>query len=309
MEPERKGVMRHSLAVGLGLLAVALAGCLTGETQRSSSHYPSESALNGSTGDDFVELFVAVVERPVGDRYLNGEVWQLADEQRIAPLEGADPELRRKHALEDNGFRVGQIGGLLPPRLQTLVESGRSCAEPRRIRIKVGTATPVELGPVHPSLTVHPVGESEGRQDIDLTRAQCQLMVTPVLQGEDQIRLLFAPVVRHGNADLAPRPLQDPDGTRRWEMQTRQALETWDWLNWSLTLAADEVAMVGARPGQADTLGCRFFLQTEGQTPAQRLLVLRATRCPADHISEETVRHSASAALRAVQPRVGGFEP
>jgi hypothetical protein len=301
--------MRHSLAVGLGLLAVALAGCLTGETQRSSSHYPPESAINGPTGDDFVELFVAVVEQPVGDRYLNGEAWQLADEQRIAPLEGADPELRRKHALEENGFRVGQIGGLLPPRLQKLLDSGRSCADPRRIRLKAGTPTPVALGPVHPDLTVHPGGDSEGTEDVELTRAQCELMVTPVLAGEDRVHLLFTPVIRHGNPDLAPRPLQEPDGTRRWEMLTQQATRSWDALSWSLSLAADEVAMVGTRPGQADTLGNDFFLQTEGPTPVQRLLVLRVCRCPSDRPSEETVRHSASAALRAGQPGVGGLEP
>jgi hypothetical protein len=301
--------MRRSLAVGLGLLAVALAGCLTSETQRTSSRYPPDPALSGSGGNGGVELIYAVIEQPVGDRYLNGEAWELADEQCIAPLEGADPELCRKHSLEDNGFRVAQIGGLLPPGIQKLLESGRGGAQPRRICIQEGNPTPLTLGSIHPTLMIHPGNPSAGTDDLELTRAQCELVVTPILVGEDRIRLLFTPIIRHGNSELAPRPLQDPDGTRRWELQTRQTIQTWDMLSWSLTLTNDEVAMVGTRPGSNDTLGCAFFLQTEGDAPVQRLLVLRANRIPADRPSEQAVRHSASAALRAGQPALGAEEP
>src|SRR5262245_23550317 len=115
--------MRRILAVLLALPACAPLGCLPARTTQVSLRPPAPPAAEPG-GEDLVRYYIAVVERPAGDYYLNHEVWQLADEQSVADPEGADVEMQRKRALSDNGFRVGQVGGLLPARLQGMIETG-----------------------------------------------------------------------------------------------------------------------------------------------------------------------------------------
>src|SRR5207302_21931 len=91
-------------------------------------------------GPDVVQIEMVLLERPLNDRYINDELWQAADEQ-VVPLES-------KAVLEENGFRVGQIGGLTPAGLQTLLTSEQSCADPRLLFARAGRAHDLPLGPV-----------------------------------------------------------------------------------------------------------------------------------------------------------------
>src|SRR5947199_266853 len=108
----RMAVMGRRVAGVLALLAGALAACVAGQPERSLSRL-GPAGLGGPAGADVVQIDVALVERPPGDRYVNGELWQLADEQGVT--------LERKAVLEENGFRVGQVGGLPPAGLQALL--------------------------------------------------------------------------------------------------------------------------------------------------------------------------------------------
>src|SRR5262249_48061548 len=128
------GVMRHAAALGLALLTGALAGCFTGRGERSLTRAASQRPFEGPTGADGVQLQGAVVERPLGDRFLNFELWELGDEQGV--------NLERKPVLEENGFRVCQIGGLPPAGLQALLTSPRSCPDPRLVRGRAGEPAP-----------------------------------------------------------------------------------------------------------------------------------------------------------------------
>ena len=114
--------MRPLQAVVLALAAGPLLGCLptrpAGEAEAVEALRPPADGA-----DDLVELDVVVLERPAGEHYINQELWALADEQ-------ANEE--RKALLEDNGFRVAQVGGNLPDGLLRLLEAGRSCVDPRR---------------------------------------------------------------------------------------------------------------------------------------------------------------------------------
>ncbi len=96
-------------------------------------------------------LDVAIIERPLGDSFLNQELWSEADEQAIRADVGEQAvSLERKTALEKNGFRVGQVGGLMPPaKLLSLLLSPRSC-QPHRVQLHAGNATTIPLGPVWP---------------------------------------------------------------------------------------------------------------------------------------------------------------
>src|SRR5436305_7184312 len=90
----------------LGLLAVPLLGCAADGPVRSTSWLERLRPFHGPVGPDVVQMDVALLERPVGDPALNQGLWALADEQVIA--------LEQKGVLEDNGFRVAQVGGITP---------------------------------------------------------------------------------------------------------------------------------------------------------------------------------------------------
>src|SRR5262245_32692148 len=151
----------------LGLLAGLLAGCA------APPAVPTTSWLNpfqGPTGDKVVQMDVAVLERPLGDAYVNRELWDLADEQAL-PYE-------RKAALQDNGFRVGQVGGMPPPGLLDLLRSEQSCVSSRRVRLRAGTPKEVPLGPAL-SVCRYQVPGGQPGDEVVAEQAQCLLVVVP----------------------------------------------------------------------------------------------------------------------------------
>src|SRR5262249_47908590 len=122
--------MRYGQAMLLGLLTALLVGCAHAPAVRPTSWLDRWRPFHGPSAADVIEVQVALVERPPGDPFLNHELWTLADEQ-IVPLE-------RKALLEENGFRVGQLGGNTPARLLTLLTSEQSNVNPRRLLLHSG---------------------------------------------------------------------------------------------------------------------------------------------------------------------------
>src|SRR5881409_3401857 len=129
--------MRHGRAL-LGLLNVLLVGCVTGGPAHTALRPERGSPAPAAADPDAVVLYVALVERPVGDRYLNQDLWALADEQVVG--------IERRAVLEENGFRVAQVGGIIPAGLLGLLSSERSCVNPRCVRLHAGHPTTVPLG-------------------------------------------------------------------------------------------------------------------------------------------------------------------
>src|ERR1700691_3698612 len=107
--------MRHGTALLLGLLASALIGCASTEQTHKGNWLDKLLRPGGPTGPDVVQMDVALIERPLGDAYLNKDLWLAADEQVVS--------LDNKAILQDNGFRIGQVGGLTPAGLQALLTS------------------------------------------------------------------------------------------------------------------------------------------------------------------------------------------
>src|SRR5437867_3809962 len=97
-------LMRQGQALLLCLLNVLLAGCVAGGPGRPSSWLERRPLLQPATGPDTITLCVALIERPVGDRYLNHDLWTLADEHAVS--------VERRAVLEENGFRIAQVGGI-----------------------------------------------------------------------------------------------------------------------------------------------------------------------------------------------------
>ena len=137
--------MRYLSAI-LVAVAASSVGCggLDAVTSYRRTPPPVAPAREIQT-QQLVALDVAVVECPYGDRYLEEELWQGGDEHI---------DLDVQPILEENGLRVCRIGGVLPARLQALLSSPRSCAQPRRLRTEFDKATPILVNTKHPHLEI-----------------------------------------------------------------------------------------------------------------------------------------------------------
>jgi hypothetical protein len=260
-------------------IVLAASGCLPRQTERATArlHGPPPAGL---VGEDVVFLDVAVIERLPGDAFLNFELWSEVDEQAVR-ADGDDQavSLERKTALEKNGFRVGQVGGLLPPaKLQELLLSRRSC-QANRIQLHAGHETTIPLAPARPHCVCRL--DHDGQPiDADWQKAQCLLEVIPSLTDDGRIRLHCTPHVKHGELKMAFTPLRDADGVLRWGRREQQPEEVYPWLSWTLTVAPNEYVVIGTQLDNGDTLGEQFFFSGDEQTNMQRLLVLRTAHVP-----------------------------
>src|SRR5436853_4905094 len=135
--------MPQGRVLAWALLALAGAGCTTGEPARHVSWLERFYPFRGAAAADMVLMDTALIERPIGDPFIDKELWLLLDEQAI-PFE-------RKSVLEDNGLRIGQVGGTTPAGLQALLTSDKANSNARRLTLHSGKPTSVAVGPARAS--------------------------------------------------------------------------------------------------------------------------------------------------------------
>jgi len=293
--------MRRRWALLLALVLVPLGGCFTAQPEPEITRRDARLPFAAPDGDDLVVLEVAYLECAVNDRYVNGPLWDFVDESDNAA---------RQAELHANGFRLGNLGPTLPDRLLDLILSERNAANIRERRVPEGQPAALPVGPswTHCRYELRQDGAATA---VELDQAQCVLEVVPEPATKDGRRALrFTPLVRHGGAQVQPRPVQDPSGVLRWELQSNPSVERYPWLSWELTLAPNEYAVVGTQAGPDGTLGQRTFLHTEGVAPVQRLLVLRVVPSrPAGWKAQEHGNGPPPLALQAVWGAVRGAGP
>src|SRR2546423_4873835 len=110
-------MMNCGIAV-VGLLLGLVGGCAGAAGERADTGLRSAYQLP----EGYVQMDVALLERPLGDRYLNQTLWTYADETVVG--------LDARPQLDENGWRIGQIVGMPPGGLQTLLTSPRACLNP-----------------------------------------------------------------------------------------------------------------------------------------------------------------------------------
>src|SRR5262249_24570601 len=131
-------------------------------------------------GPDGVLIDMLLVEQPLGDPFVNEEIWGCTDEQATG--------MERKALLVDNGFRVGQVVGLSPAKLQNLLSSERHGVG-RGGKSRAGGGSPrVTLGASQPECSFRIKTES-GSGDVTLAQGQCTLLIEPALTADGRIRL------------------------------------------------------------------------------------------------------------------------
>jgi hypothetical protein len=270
--------MRRWPGLVLVLFAGWLPGCVTG---RPSPDSLAEHArpFQGVTGSDVVLLEVALLERPLGDAVIDRALWDLADEQVVTP--------ERKAVLEDNGFRVGQVGGIPPTELQELLTTERSNPAPRRNWIHADNPTTLPLGPRLPQCRFELAQEGR-RTPVSLEDVQCAVAVVPSLTPDGRTCLHCTPQVQHGRKQLA---LQPADSHTSSILKVAQPTESYAQLAWEVTLAPNEYVLVGTCFNRRGTLGHQCFVRPDEARPVQRLLAIRTGRpakeLPADALSED----------------------
>jgi hypothetical protein len=266
--------MRHGRALMLGLLTGLVAGCASGPSLRPPSWLERFRSAQRPPDSEFIQFDVALLERPLGDPTIDHDLWDSADEQTI-PLE-------RKLALEENGFRVGHLGGLTPAGFQALLTSDRSCVNPRRLFLRPGNATSITLGPVIPSCRFQML-QGDQAVPLSLEQAECTLTVVSSLTDDGRMHLRFTPEIRHGAKATVPRPAEDGSG---FMMQEERPAKTYAALSWEVTLAPNQYLVVGTRSDRPESLGYQCFLRRDGAGPMQRLLVVRCCRGVSDALPE-----------------------
>ena len=246
--------MRQGCVLLMGLF---FGGCiLEGPT---TSWLGRPRVFQGPSGSDVIQLDVAVLEGPVGNRAFNHDLWGMTDEQGIAP--------ETQTTLEENGLRFGQIGGIAPQELQALLTSERSCVRSRRIQLRSGTPRTLVLGPALPQgrFVLHEKGRDT---PVTLEQAECVLTVVPMLTADGRTRLQFTPEIRNHPGASGSKTID------------------YDSLSWEITLAPNDYVLIGGRYDRPDTLGWEGFIRPDEEATVQRLLVIRTTRSPSSVESE-----------------------
>jgi len=274
------------LAAITPILCLLFGGCNTTEPTRPNTWRTQFAAGDAVLGDKVVQLDIAVIEQPLGDLYINKELWEQTDTQVV--------DLEKQAVLDRNGFRVGQLVGSPPAKLQSLLTSERWCLNPRRRVVQSGYVFAQPLGSVRPHCEFR-IQENDRPVVLRLDDVECQLEIEPTLKSNGSTRLRFTPKLEYGKSG----PIYKSSETG-WAMEVKKPAGTFPTESWQLELDPNEMIVIGALLDQRDSLGYQSFV-TEGLTPVQRLLVIRTTRSPAETpiASSEHFEQSPPLALQA----------
>jgi hypothetical protein len=259
--------MRSAHVVWLGLLALTLTGCLRDRTSKSSSWLDRFRQLGGPSGPDAVYIDYALVERPAGDFRLNREVWSQADEQ-VLPVE-------TRAVVEENGFRVGVVGGLVPSEVESLWRNPKSSMGRRERRLYAGKDAALTLnGPLPECRFQIFTPASTGPNVVTLEQANCSLVLIPTMADGGKVRVRFAPEVQHHD-----KKHWVPAGAvgAGW-INGAKPVERYPELGWELTLSPSEYVVIGTLFERDETLGYQFFMGPAAKNRVQRLLLVKAGR-------------------------------
>jgi hypothetical protein len=248
-----------------GWLLVFICGCVWPDGLRPDAPVTARKPF-APLGADAVVLLVSVLEVPVGDRFANGELWTSIDEQVVA--------LDHKAAIEDNGFRIGVVGGLRPDGFDDLITKERFNPNSRALQMRVGNARVLPLGGMRKLCLFSLVTDGKSAATSAFEQSQCAMQVTPTFTTDGGVNLAFVPLIQHGARTPWTVPLDDADGP---PTDTRPA-ERFPALGWDVSLAAKDFVVIGTRFEKAGTLGHICFMDANALKPVQRLLVIQAVR-------------------------------
>jgi hypothetical protein len=269
--------MIKRVLVRFTLLSVLVlgAGCLTDPPSHAINWIDALGAVQSAPAPDLLVMDVALLEAKPGDDFLTNGVWSQADEQVIA--------LNHRPDLEDNGFRIGQLGGLPPAMLQERLSSPRSCPNPRRLQIHARKEETILIGPPR-SPSNFALRFDGALTPVTHEHGQHALRLLPSIDVDGRIGLHFTPIVITGGPRSCYQAAPDRSG---WVIGEEQPLERYDRLSWDLAVQPNEYILVGPRNARPDSLGSVSFVRTDTSPPRQYLFVIRAAHATSGIATED----------------------
>lgn len=230
---------------------------------------------------DHALIEVALIERPVGDEYINKVIWDHADELFVNRDRRID--LDRHAALNENGLRAGQLVGTLPGDFQQLLLSKRYCSNPQAMIFPAGKTVPIYLGAVLPKSSYVFV-QGKTQSEVALDQARYCLSMTARFTSDGRTQLTFLPKVENGAPTL---PFEAIPERSAWQLRIERACKQHPELSWDVRLGPNQYFIVGARLERERTLGQTAFTEFTGEAGVQRLLVIRNCRSVTAHEAHE----------------------
>jgi hypothetical protein len=252
-------------ACAVGLILACLSGCWFSRSTNTSTWLDRFRPLGGITGSDVVVLDHALLETPIGDTYINQELWTGTDEQFLSP------EVRT--LLEENGLRLALVHGRPPNQLQTMLGSERYNRNGRQRRLRTSDPTVLDIGSLRDQCAFDLKLDSSNRTE-KLQSALCQLQLLPTFGRENKVHLQFTPQMQHHDADRMPTL----SPTSSLPLHNHRVTDAYAALRFAVDMTPNEYLVIGARFDKPKSLGFQFFVQPTGDRPVQRLLVLRVAR-------------------------------
>ncbi len=254
---------------GLGamlLVVAALTGCEHLFTRPAGSSTPAVvRSLAPAIAPDGLIVESALLERPLGDSYLDQDLWN--DTQPAGT-----PETRA--LLTENGMRAGILGGILPTRFQEILENESEVVDPHGMTFSIRKEAVIPTaGPVDPC-EFHVLENLAGKPaPVSLQNARCGILVRPQPAGEGRVKVWCEPLIQHGSSREWLRPTED--GTKFAKHQ-EVPVEKYSGLGFEVQLRANECLVIGWSAEETDTLGSVLFGVDANGHPHQRVLVIRA---------------------------------
>ena len=260
--------------IGLALVLVSslgwVGGCLPTRPAPMPSLAGSRNGQHSEPDPNTVVLDLAFLERPIGDDYLNGELWTATDQHIV--------DIERQAELEDNGLRIGQVVGVMPGKLLKLLQSERACVNPLKRFVPCGEPTIQHLGPIQPRSRFQ-ITLAGKTQILTLDDAQFCFDLVATLSRNGRTKLAFVPKVEHRRQALAIDIAPDYSS---WVAPSEKPGRSFPQLSWHVELAPGELLVIGPMLDKPGSFGYRAFVQDAEPNPVQRVLVLRCTRPAAD---------------------------
>ncbi len=276
-----------SYARGMLCLCLLLPGCAWFEGPRPQ--WLQVLKTSPPLDANLVQIDAHLIERPLGDPFLDVEVWKQTDQMLTT--------IQRRETLELNGLRVGQVVGMAPGKLQDLLQSPRWVLDPRRRIIPSGEKVSQILGPV---LRDCPLAVYQDKKPIEyrFPEAKFFLDIQASLTADGGTLLKFVPKVETGESVL-PYKASSEEGT--WKLDLEKPCKLLPELGWEVTLQPNEILLVGATPRRTNSFGNQALVGDE----VQRLLVIRTMRAPPEENAptfEDLARPPSPASLAIHSP-------
>jgi len=267
-------------------------GCLTPSSPTQKSVAWLKSVAGGEEDPDLIQIDAALLQRPVGDPFLNQEIWGAADQMVVS--------VDRRDALEANGFRTGQIVGITPAKLQELLRSERWCLNPRRRMVQSGNTVQQVVSEELPEVS-YELKLGKQTETIDLQKVRFLFDVTASLTKDGKTRLKFLPKAENGEAQL---PFEANPEQSAWTLKVERAARVYPDLAFEVDLTPNSYLIIGADLERTTSMAHRAFVDDVEGRETQRVLILRTARrmnnaVSSDPTLEDIARASSSPVLAA----------